>query len=401
MRFFRIISSLVLIFTMSLSAIAQVPYKRNKVIKELKYNIKDEDYKKALENVQRAFNEHPQETLNDADYYYYKTLANHNLALIEAKKVYLQDKPDTVKYFGFLYEALKDGLKCDSLANLSIPKGKTENKFHKELTQILTLNNSKLPAAAKFFFQKKDYTKAFNYADLYVAMSDSVDAEVSTVATVAVLSAYAQNNYQNAVKNKDAALFDSNRHEQILEVVCTCYENLKDTVSLEPHLTDGVGKYPRNKYFYATLVNLYNTQNKYSKALEVVDNAIAADCCNRDLWFIKGTEQMHLSDRDSALLSFQKAVELKEDDAESYSNIGNINLHRAHVLYEKQKTLKGKELKATKAEMNKALTAAKQAFEAARKYAEDNRSLWLGGLQEVYYKLNMGKELMQLEKKYN
>lgn len=401
MRFFRIILFLFLVVSANISVCGQETYKRNKLIKELKYNIKDADYKKCIENVKRAFEQFPEQTLNDAELYYYRTIANHNMALTEAKKVYLQDKPDTVKYFNFVFDTVNDGLKCDSLGYKPNAKGKIENKFHKDLVQIFSINQSKLPAASKFFFQKENYSRAYEFADLYIGMCDSVNEEVSTVATVAVLSAYQNRDFQKAVKHNAAALYESNRHEQILEVVCNCYAELKDTLNLEKLLEEGVGKYPKNKFYYASLASLYNSQHKYNKALDVVNEVLKADCCNRDLWFIKGTEEMHLGDRDNALSSFMKAVELKEDDAESYYNIGNIYLHRAHILYEKQKNEKGKELRTSKNDMNKALHAAKDAFEAARKYAEKDTILWLGGLKEVYYKLNMGKELMALEKKYN
>ena len=37
-------------------------------------------------------------------------------------------------------------------------------------------------------------------------------------------------------------------------------------------------------------------------------------------------------------------------------------------------------------------------YELAKKYAENNTKLWLTGLKEAYYNLNMGEELKKLEK---
>lgn len=378
----------------------QTPYKRSALVRELKYNIKDGEYKKAIENVKRAFEQYPDETRQDAEYYYYNVLANNSLGLEEAKRMYLQDKPDTAKYFGFVYTTIVDALTCDSLGMIPNKKGKVNNKYHKEMQNILGVNVSKLPAASKYFFQKQDYEKAYDFADLYISISDSTDAEVSTVATVAVMSAYARNEYGKAVKHNRTALTDSLRHEQLLEVICLCYEQLNDTISYENRLVEGTHMYPKNKYFYASLANLFNSQHKYNKALETINEVIKADCCNRDLWYIKGTEEMHLGMLDSALNSFIKVTEIQEDDAESHSHIGNIYLIKSHVLYEQQKTVKGKELKALKEQLHSAYSNAKSAYEKARKFAEQRTELWLLGLKEVYYELNMGKELMLLEKKY-
>ncbi|MBP5377294.1 MAG: hypothetical protein J6Y41_04965 [Bacteroidaceae bacterium] len=396
---FRIIMVLILL-THGVGSMGQTPYKRSSLIRELKYNIKDGEYKKAIDNVKRAFEQYPEETRQDADYYYYNVLANHNLGLEEAKKMYLQDKPDTTKYFGFVYTTVVNALTCDSLGMIPNGKGRVNNKYHKDMQNILDVNVPKLPAASKYFFQKQDYGKAYDFADLYISMNDSADEEVCTVAAVAVLSAYAQNEYKKAVKHDRAALVDSNRHEQLLEVVCLCYEQLKDTVNYELRLEEGTHKYPKNKYFYASLANLYNSQHKYNKALETIKEVIKADCCNRDLWYIKGTEEMHLSERDSALCSFIRATEIQEDDAESHSRIGNIYLIKSHDIYEQQKTAKGKELKMLKEQLNITYKNAKAAYEQARRYAEERTELWLLGLKEVYYKLNMGKELLLLEKKY-
>lgn len=389
-----------ILLTYGVGSMGQTTYKRSVLVRELKYNIKDGEYKKAIENVKRAFEQYPEETRQDADYYYYNVLANHNLALEEAKKMYLQDKPDTTKYFKFVYTTVVDALTCDSLGKIPNAKGKVNNKYHKDMQNILGVDVPKMPAASKYFFQKQDYDRAYDFADLYISLNDSVDEEVSTVATVAVLSAYAKNEYKKAVKHDSTALTDSLRHEQLLEVICLCYEQLKDTVNYERRLEDGIQRYPKNKYFYASLANLYNSQHKYRKALETIKEVIKADCCNRDLWFIKGTEEMHLSERDSALCSFIKATEIQEDDAESYSHIGNIYLIMSHSIYEQQKAAKGKELRMLKEQLNTAYKNAKSAYEQARKYAEQRTELWLQGLKEVYYELNLGKELMMLERKY-
>jgi len=400
LRFFRITYIAVFLLTICTFAYGQKEFKRSSVIRELKYNIKDQDYKKALENVQKAFREYPDQTLNDAEFYYYNTVANNNLALAEAKKMYLQEKPDTVKYFDFVYATMQSELKCDSLANIPNEKGKINNKFLKEMKNIYNLNMPKLSAASRYFFQKKNYQKAYDMSDLYVSNSESVNSEVSTVATISVLSAYTMSKYSQAMKHVEYSLADSSLHEQILEVACNCYMILEDTMNYEKYLEEGFVKYPESKFFYASLVSLYNAQHKYRKALAIVKDAIKSDCCNRDLWFIKGTEEMHLSERDSALISYTRATELMPNDAESYSYIGSIYLHYAHILYEEQQASKGREERIIKVKLHNTYKHARTAFEYSRQYAPKRTDLWLNGLKEGYYKLNLGKELQQLELKY-
>ena len=194
------------------------------------------------------------------------------------------------------------------------------------------------------------------------------------------------------------ALGESNRRQQILEIACRCYEQLQDTAGLELKLLDGVKTYPSSQFFFFTLVKLYNDQQRYADALAVTNQMLQHNSRSRDFWFIRGKEEAYLNKQDDALQSFTTATEIKTDDAESYSAIGNIYLERSHELYERQKGLTGQALQAIKDEMHSLYIKSKTAFEQAKKHDEHNTALWLAGLRELYFKLNMGKELKAIEK---
>ena len=51
----------------------------------------------------------------------------------------------------------------------------------------------------------------------------------------------------------------------------------------------------------------------------------------------------------------------------------------------------------TKTELHNLYLKSKAAFEYARQYRPHDTTLWLSGLKELYFKLNMGKELKALE----
>ena len=52
-------------------------------------------------------------------------------------------------------------------------------------------------------------------------------------------------------------------------------------------------------------------------------------------------------------------------------------------------------------QLNNYYTRAMKSFEQARQFGGDTASsLWLSGLRETYYKLNKGKELKALERKF-
>ena len=391
------------------NAQAQDHYKKSSYTKELKSNMKAAAYAKVVSTVKDAIRKYPEQAGTDPEFYHYSLLANQALALEEAKKMYLHQKADTLKYFDYVYAVYTNGLVCDSLSNIPDAKGKVNTSYRKSIVTHFVQNIEKLPAAAKFAVQKKEYTRAYNFADMFISLcSDSsaykpnlkqvkAETEILPLSAIAVLSAYAQNDYRKALIHMPQALAESNRRQQILEVACRCYEQLKDTVGLEKHLLDGVESYPSSKFFFFTLVKLYNDQQRYDNALDVTNEMLQYDSRNRDFWYIRGKEEAYLNRHDDALQSFTTATEIKNDDAESYSAIGNIYLERSHELYDHQKTLKGQGLQTVKDELHSLYMKSKTAFENARKYDGQNTSLWLSGLKELYYKLNMGKELNAIE----
>ena len=89
----------------------------------------------------------------------------------------------------------------------------------------------------------------------------------------------------------------------------------------------------------------------------------------------------------------------KNDDAESFSSIGMIYSEMAHELY-KNTTLSvtNPGYKEFKTKLRGLYSKAKDAYESSKKYAPNVKTLWYDGLRNAYFRLNMGKELKELEK---
>jgi tetratricopeptide (TPR) repeat protein len=112
-----------------------------------------------------------------------------------------------------------------------------------------------------------------------------------------------------------------------------------------------------------------------------------------------GKEQMLMDKYEDALSSFQHCVNIKADDAESYSAIGNIYLRDAQEAYAQfNLPLSDPAYEEGKENIQKLYQKACDAFEQARKYDESKHDLWLPGLRETYFKLNKGKALKALER---
>ncbi|MDA0746579.1 MAG: tetratricopeptide repeat protein, partial [bacterium] len=91
------------------------------------------------------------------------------------------------------------------------------------------------------------------------------------------------------------------------------YKNLLQNSQLSKHA---------GSYGWETLGIYYRNHNKLEHALEAYQQAIKASPNPRH-WFSTGTLQSTLGRKQEAIESYQKAIALKSDFAEAYSNLGN------------------------------------------------------------------------------
>lgn len=391
-------------------------FKRSAVVKSFRSSMKEKNYGKAREVVHNAI-ERYEAAANDAQLYQYEQEALDGLVVAENTKIYLNSSPDTVRYFQYIYELYEVGLRCDSLEQVAIQTKqaagkKIEPKLRKDVGQMMLPYRQNLFSAGKYYYMRKDYVRAFQFLDMYASTKTAavfLDAKnvslvndpdnLTAVSVLAVLSAYASNNYQGVVDYLPESLLDKNKESQLLEIGSKSAAALGDTTLMVRLLEQGFTSYPQTEYFFITLTKYYNDCGDYEKALQKVVAMTQQFPARRDYWYMRGKEQILLGQTDDALLSFEKCVEIKADDAESHSAIGSLYLQRAHEAYAQFSVpLSDASYASQKAAIDGLYNKACIAFEQARKFDENERSLWLSGLKETYFKLNMGKELKALEK---
>lgn len=383
------------------------PYKSKEVMKEISTHLKNFQYAKA-ENTFNAALKKYKEAYSDHKLFNAAVEIERQMALEQNKNMYLQNnKADTVKYFGYIYNVYDYALHLDSMESIPDEKGRVKYKYRQANAKKMLFFRNNLRSAGKFFYQKRRYAEAFKYDDMFIRSHDAdiittaADTSVANedlvqVSTLAVLSAYAAGQYNDAVKYIDTALNDTATNKYLLEVGAKSYAQLADTAKALRLLYSGVRNHPDYDYFFLTLVKHHNEHAEYKAALKLASHMTRQFPKSRDYWYIKGKEELFLNLEDSALVSFGEAVVLKADDAESYSEMGKIHLRKAQNYYN---SLSAAQFNASSRNRLKAFYAdACHNFEAARKYNEADRSLWLTGLRECYFNLNRGRELRALER---
>lgn len=391
-------------------------FKKSSVMKTYRSNMKDKNYSGAKKQMDDAIARY-EVAANDAQLYKYKLDALNELIVGENRKIYLNSRPDTTTYFNYMFELYTTGLKCDSLEQIDIrlkheAGKKAEPKLRYGVGQTLLPYRKNLLNAGKFYYKKKDYAASFRFFDMYLKTKnssvflDSKDKNIlsdpddlNDISVLAVLSAFASSNYQDVVAYLDDALQNKYYEKELLEIGSKAASELKDTTAMVRFLETGFRAYPNMEYFFITLTRYYNDVGSYDQALEKAKRMTDLSPGRRDYWFMVGKELMLLRRDEEALSAFEKCVEIKADDAESFSAIGNIYLHSAHEAYARFSVpLTDPAYAQQKAAIDGLYKKACFAFEQARKFDESNLDLWLSGLRESYFKLNRGRELRALEK---
>ncbi len=404
---------LFLVSTVSMTAQDKEPFKKKALLKEIKTYNKAKNPAKTDETLRKAFTQYP-EAKADAELMNYEVNAQYELMLQENRKIYLKTNPDTTKYFSYVFQTYDYALRCDSLDQLSV-RGP---KFSSNLTDKLTSLRNNLRSGGKFHYKKKNYAQAWPFFDMYLSTighplltknakaTTPLDVDSVEIAQAAVISAYGASQYQNAVKYLHIAVLDTANRSLIYELGAKSYEQLQQNLDYVRLLKQGLAEYPRTEYFYASLIQYYNEQESYHQALDMINEALAADTLNHKLWYLKGRQCQFLSQQDNglnwqdeALEAYQRVLALQPENAEAFAAIGELHLHQAHEFYEKTDLRIGAaNYSRNRKKLNTFYQQALDAYESARRLAPDNTQLWLEGLREVYYKLGEGKKLRELEK---
>lgn len=391
-------------------------WKKSATIKAFKSSMKEKNYSKAKSDIDDVLGKYD-EAVGDAELYSLRADALNELIVAENRKIYLNQKPDTVKYFKLIYDMYDNGLKCENAEQAYIQskakKGKKQApKYRYNVGQKMLSYRKNLLQAGKFFYKKHDYSNAYQYFDMYLDTKDSEvltnkkgislvtdNNDVTEISSLATLSAYASNNHKGVLKYVEESLNDSSTKSQMLEIASRSSVVLNDTVSMLNFLEEGFKCYPEKEYFFVSLVKYYNSMKQYEKSIEKATVMTKLKPSQRDYWFVKGKTEMLSGKYAEAIASFEKCVEIKADDAETYSSLGNIYLYFAHDKYNRfSSSVSDPDYASKKAEINDDYQNACNNFELAKKYDEQNTDLWLDGLREAYFKLNKGKELKKLDK---
>lgn len=400
------------LLTVALCVAASASFAQKKAVNEAQSIAKGEkpDFGEARTLVKGAM-ENP-ESKNDAKTWYVAGFIEDQQFSAERTKQVLGQQPNEPVMYDALINILPNFTKAYELDQVPNEKGKVKPRFTKDIKGILGANHVYYINGGAYFFDQKDYKKAYDFFDQYLQISDlpmfkgeqvaERDSNFMTVQFYAAVAATQLGDSKLAVAALERAKNMDYRGSDVYQYLCYEYEQAKDTVNFEKTLEEGMVKFPNEKYFLMSLINNYIYSNRNEKAIEYLNTAIAKESNNAQLYDVMGrVYETGLKDFANAEKFFSKAIEVDANYTDALSNLGRVYYNQGVNKQGEANMIN--DSKQYQEELGKAKDFFKKAlpyFEKAHQLKPDDRE-YMTALRGIYYNLNMGAEFDAIEAKMN
>ncbi len=401
-----------ILFTVALCLVASASFGQKKAVKEAQSIAKETNanYDEARTLIKGAM-ENP-ETKDMAETWYAAGFIEDQQFSNERTKQILGQQPDETVMYTALFNELPYFLKSYELDQQPNEKGKIKPKFTKKIKDILSSNHVYYINGGAYYFDQRDYQKAYDFFQQYLQIADlpmfegertaERDSNFMTVQFYAAVAATQLNNSELAIAALERAKTTDFRANDVYQYLCYEYEQAKDTVNLEKTLKEGMQKFPEEKYYLLSLINTYIYSNRNQEAIEYLNTAIASEPNNAQLYDVMGrVYETGLKDNANAEKYFAKALEMDPENADILSNLGRIYYNQA---VQKQAEANGI---SDQAKYQEELAKAKEMFSKALPYFEKAHQInpeardVMTALRGIYYNLNMGDKFEAIEAEMN
>lgn len=352
------------------------------------------------------------ETKDDAKTWFVAGFIEDQQVNAERTKQVLGQQPNEGVMYEALYSILPYFQKAYELDQLPNEKGKVKPKFSKDIKNILGADHLQLFNGGAYYFDQKDYKKAYDMFNQFIEISDlpmfegtptaAKDSTFMTVQFYAAVAATQLGDHAIAIKALDRAKDTPYRQNDVYQYLAYEYGEAKDTVALEKTLEEGLKLFPTEDYYLNSLINIYIYSNRNDQAIQALNSAIERNPNDANLYNVLGrVYETGLKDYANAEKNFQIALEKDPSLADALSGMGRIfynqgvsKLSEANMLNDNKQYQEA--LTVAKDFFQKALPYYQKAHEAKPEVMEN-----MIALRGIYYNLNMGKELEAIEAEMN
>ena len=393
-------------------AASSASFAQKKAVKEAQGIAKGDkaDFTEARALIKGAL-ENP-ETKDDAQAWYVAGFIEDQQFSAERTNQILGQQPnEPVMYeaLGAILPYFKKAYELDQLPN---EKGKIKPKYSKDIKSILGADHVYFFNGGAYYFDQKDYKKAYDFFNQYLEISElpmfegtQTAEKDSTFMTVQFYAAVAATQLQDspiAIKALERAKSSDFRLNDVYQYLSYEYKQAGDSVNYVKTLEEGYAKFPNEEFFLMSLIDAYIQSSQNEKAISYLNTAIAQKPSDSQLYHALGiVYETGIKDYAKAEETFKKALEVNPESVESMSALGRIYYNQAVNKQGEANMINDSK------KYQEELTIAKDLFKQALPYFQKahemkpSESEYMVALRGIYYNLNMGPELEAIEAEMN
>lgn len=288
----------------------------------------------------------------------------------------IDNDPNADKYYDLANQALEKAIVLDKYqANTSLIKAATYNV------------NIKKQVDGNKLYQQNDFTNAYN---LLKQVSDYLPTDTTLAVNVGICAQNIQS-YDEALIYFKRAKDNGVRNPIVYQNMASIYSSKFESELALKTLEDGLKVNAYHPYLTTDYINLLLDNEKYDKAIKIIEGSIATEKRSKLLLFLYGyLQQSQLNNNSTAELAYNKALEIDQNYFDALYQLGLVYVNVAND------ALKAKENKKFTSNVNRAEMILQRAHEIN---LNDRNTIQL--LIEIYTRKNRLDKVQTLKRKLN
>ena len=320
---------------------------------------------KALESAQKD-----KKTKNWSETWAIKAYLSSYIALID------NNTANADKYYGLAIEALNQVNKLDKF------------KDNSSLTKAAIYNiNVKKQEEGNRAFNKNDFVTAF---DLLKQVSDYLPTD-TTLAINVGLCAQNIKDYNEALNYFNRAKDNGVKNPLVYQNIASIYASKFESNLAIKTLEEGLILNPNHPFLLNDYINQLLDNEKYDKAIKIIETSVAVDKRSKLLLFLYGyLQQSQLKNNTNAEFAYKKALDQDQSYFDALYQLGIVYVNYANdALKEKNKQ-----------KFNSYINRAEFTFLRAHEINQNDRNT-IKLLIEIYTRKNRLDKVQELKRKFN
>lgn len=309
-------------------------------------------------------------------------------------KMYYGNKVDTTAVFKTLFNMYEQYEKA-------YPHIQQNDTYAKPVTGVFQQYQNNLRIGGNYFITRKDYDQAYKFYSLFIRLHQEKliapnDSVMNGVYGNAVIAASMSNRLDETVRLAQLAHDSDHDSEDIDFQLCDALRKMNRQEEWVEAVKTAIKHHPEQFAFYGMLIDSYLESKHVEEAMKLADDLLAVNEDNYLNCFVKGYVCQHIQDYDCAVEWLQKVISKKNDYLPALVNLGFSMVERAENV---EKSIDHFPFTPEEKEQIKTLyKEAETILEKARKLSPKEPKQWAAPLWKVYYKLNDGEKLEEIEK---